>query len=111
MHVRKGSSQVSAMSRNKGKRGEREVGEILSAAGLSYLREQDGRTQGSDFRVEQFCIEARYRQKLEIPKWSVEVELKTPAHLVPVLAWRKNGHPWRASLPLRDLAELMKAAG
>ena len=97
-------------SRAKGKRGEREVGQILSAAGLSYLREQDGRTQGADFRVEQFCVEARYREKLEIPAWSVEIESKTPDHLVPVLAWRKNGHPWRASLPLRDFAELIGAA-
>lgn len=99
-----------AMSRNKGKRGEAQVGDILTAAGLPYVREQDGRVQGCDFRVEQFFLEARYREKLEIPKWCGETELACPPHLVPALAWRKNGHPWRVSLRLDDWAELVKVA-
>lgn len=100
---------MGAMSRSKGLRGEREVGHIFTDAGLHYVREQSGRTQGADFLVERFLFtEARYRQKLEIPKWCAEVELACPDHLVPVLAWRKNDAPWRASLLLTDLAELLK---
>ena len=100
---------MSAMSRDKGKRGERELSTLLAATGLPYLREQDGRTQGADFRVEQFAIEARYRERLEVPAWCAELELKTPDHLVPVLAWRKNKHPWRVSMTFADWLELVRA--
>jgi len=100
---------MGAMSRDKGKRGERELSTLLAATGLPYLREQDGRVQGADFRVEQFCIEARYREKLEIPKWCAELELATPDHLVPVLAWRKNNAPWRTSMLMSDWLDLIRA--
>lgn len=97
-------------SRSKGKRGEREVGHILTEAGLSFIREQDGRTQGADYLVEQYiCAEARFRKQLRIIPWSQEIEAKTPEHLVPVLAYRPNGEPWRASMLLTDWAAMVKA--
>lgn len=98
---------MSGLSRNKGKAGERELGHLLTEAGLSYLREQDGRTQGADFAVGPLRIEARRRNQLRIVAWSKEIEDKTPDHLVPVLAYRPDREPWRVSMLATDWAELV----
>lgn len=101
---------MSAMSRSKGKAAEREVGHILDRAGFPYLREQDGRTQGADFRVGDVVLEVKRREALRLLEWHREVEAKTPDHLLPVVAWRTSREPWRVSLSLTDFLDLLKEA-
>ena len=101
---------MAKLSRDKGKIGERELGHLFASAKLPYLREQDGRTQGADFAIEQFRVEARRRNQLRIIAWSRELEDKTPDHLVPVLAYRPDREPWRVSMLATDWAGLVGEA-
>lgn len=103
---------MSRASRDKGKRGERELCQILDQRGLPYLREQDGRTQGSDFLVERtYMLEAKRQERLKLLDWHHQVEGNASGHLVPVVAWRPSREPWRASLLLADLLDLIEEAG
>lgn len=101
---------MGSMSRTKGKVAEREVGHILTAAGLEVVREQDGRLQTGDIRCEGLLIEVRNRQKLSLTAWSAAHELGCPPHLTPVVAYRSNRQPWRVSLLLSDFTDLIAEA-
>jgi hypothetical protein len=98
---------MSKSERRKGKDGEREVEAIIRRRDVHVLREQDGRTQGADFLVDRYvAIEAKRRNRVEIVKWSRELEAKVESGILPVIAYRPDREPWRASLPLEDLLEL-----
>ena len=98
---------MSKSERDKGKSGEREVEAMIRRRDVHVLREQDGRTQGADFLVERFmAIDAKRRNRVEILKWSREIEEKVDPSIVPVIAYRPDREPWRASLLLEDLLEL-----
>lgn len=101
-------------SRDKGKRFELEVSHALDAAGLSYIREQDGRTQGADFLIERHvALEARRRKDISAVRlnaWAEELEQKIPAHLSPVLAFRADHQPARVTMLLADFIEILRAA-
>jgi hypothetical protein len=103
------------MSRDKGKRGEAEFEREYLAAygllhGLDYVREQDGRTQGADFRVGHVCIDVKRRERIDIHGASREIEERTPVHLVPVIAYRKSHEPWRVSMTADDFFTLLAAS-
>ena len=97
-------------SRQKGKEGERELGHEFDRLGLQYIREQDGRQQGSDFLVERlYVVECRRRENLSLSAWHKAHEAKTPAIFVPVIAYRRSREPWRCSMKLDDWAAMALA--
>ena len=93
-------------SRSKGKRGEREFEQLIVAHSISdYLREQDGRTQGADFRIGSFCVDVKRREQVAIRQWSREIEARTAHPLMPCIAYRTNGEDWRVSMKAGDWLE------
>lgn len=101
---------MGAKSRDKGKRGEAALCPIFDRAGVPYLREQDGRLQGADFRLDEIVMEVRRREQLRLVAWHRELEAKTADHLVPVLVWRPNNEPWRVSQLLTDWLDMLQRA-
>lgn len=99
------------MSRRKGQAGERSVELIFQEAGFTTERNLSGRKQiAGDIAVEGLAVEVRRREKLSIERWCREHEAETPEHLTPVVVWRRSGEPWRVSLTLDDLIELLREA-
>jgi Holliday junction resolvase len=98
-------------SRVKGREAERELERLIEARGIEVDRNLGGRHQPyGDLRIPGVAIEARRREKVAIVKWSVEHEADVPEHLVPAVAYRTNGQPWRVSIPLDDFLDLVVAA-
>jgi Holliday junction resolvase len=95
-------------SRDKGKRGEREVAQILRDRGIHHDRTLDGRNQvHGDILMPGMALEVRRREQVSIVRWSRDHEAEVPDHLVAAVAYRTNGEPWRVSLPLADLLDLL----
>lgn len=95
-------------SRDKGKRGEREVAQLLKDRGIHHDRTLDGRNQiHGDILLSNMALEVRRREQVSIVRWSREHEEEVPDHLIPAVAYRTNGEPWRVSLPLDDLLDLL----
>lgn len=97
-------------SRAKGRSAERECELLLQAAGLQTERAIGGRHQisGDILTADpRLAVEVRRRERLLIPAWCAEHEASCPADVIPVLAWRSNRMPWRASLRLDDLLKLI----
>lgn len=98
-------------SRRKGVTSERAVELLLKEAGLSTERALSGRTQvHGDILCEGMAIEVRNREKLSLVRWSAEHELACPPSLTPVVIYKSNRQPWRASLLLADFTDLLKEA-
>lgn len=102
-------------SRRKGADGERELSNILKAAGFSECR-----------RGQQYCgangdpdivglpgihIECKRVEALNIDKAMDQAQNDAKEGDVPVVCHRKNGRKWKATLSLEDFLELYKAAG
>lgn len=98
-------------SRAKGKVAEREVSQILKDRGIHHDRTLDGRKQvHGDILMSAFALEVRRRETLSMIAWHKAHEAEVPDHLVPAIVYRTNGEPWRVSLPLDDLLDLIEAA-
>lgn len=98
-------------SRRKGREAEREFERSVEARGIEVDRNLGGRIQKTgDVRMPGVCVEVRRREKVSIVAWSREQEQKTPSHLIPAVAYRTNGEPWRVSLPLEDFLDLLEQA-
>jgi Holliday junction resolvase len=103
---------MSASQRNKGARGELEVVELLKAAGWPQAHRQfgSGSAGGADVAngPEGVVLEVkRHRGRLDLPKAIRQVEAAAGDQALPVVAHRRDGEPWRATLPLEDLLELL----
>lgn len=98
-------------SRRKGKSAEAAVSRILTDRGIHHDRLLDGRRQmHGDVLAGDLAIEVRRRERVSITAWSAAHEAGVPDHLVPVVAYRSNGEPWRVSLTLDDFLDLVEAA-
>lgn len=97
------------MSRTKGKLGEAQVVALARDAGFpdanrSWQTPQlDGDLQG----IPGVHLEVRRREGTSVEAWAKEVEQKCRNGNLPVVAWRRSNQPWRATLPLTDLLELL----
>ena len=92
------------MSRDKGARGEREFAQLLSDELGTVVKRKLGqaRDSGDDIQVEHFRIEVKYCERLQIPAWCAQVEAACEGlNEVPVVAFRRNGEPWRVVVPAR----------
>jgi Holliday junction resolvase len=99
-------------ARNKGSQGERELAALLSEH-LGFVVKRNlgqARDGADDLTVQQFRIEVKRRERLEVDKWSEQVEACAQAGEVPVVAYRRNGQPWRVCLRLDDFIPLMRDA-
>jgi Holliday junction resolvase len=101
-------------SRDKGKRGEREVAEVFTAAGLPADRTaalQAGSVPGAgDVTVRdlpELHIESKRQETYDLGAWERQADVAALSHQTPVIAYRKSRQPWRASVPLDWLAGIL----
>lgn len=98
-------------SRNKGRNAERELEKIIEQRGIEVDRNIGGRVQKyGDLRIPGVAIECRRRETVSITRWSADHEADVPDHLVPAVAYRISGEPWRVSMPLADFLDLYESS-
>lgn len=96
--------------RNKGAAGERELAALLSDH-LGFVVKRNlgqARDGADDLTVQQFRIEVKRQERLQVDKWSEQVEACAKPGEIPVLAYRRNGQPWRVCLRLDDFIPMMR---
>mgnify|MGYP003577800226 CR=1 FL=1 len=100
------------MERSKGVRGENEAAGIFRAHGLPV----DRTVQNSGFYLrgdltglDGYFLSVKRQEVLRLPQWTREAESEA-GDAVPIVCYRSNGEPWRASLSLDALAGLIAAA-
>lgn len=98
--------------RNKGAAGERELAGILQDnLGFEVKRNLGQARDGEDdITIQKFRIEVKRQERLQVDKWSEQVESCSKPGEVPVLAYRRNGQPWRVCLKLEDFIPLLRDA-
>ena len=52
-------------------------------------------------------MEVKRCERVELPKWLRQAESQAGEGATPVVAYRQNGQPWRAVVPLGWLLELL----
>lgn len=96
--------------RAKGAAGERELAALLSEH-LGFVVKRNlgqARDGADDLTVQQFRIEVKRQETLRIDQWSEQVESCAQPGEIPVLAYRRNGQPWRVCLRLEDFIPMMR---
>jgi Holliday junction resolvase len=90
------------MARNKGATGERELAAILTnELGFKVERKLgQARDGGDDIQIGKYRIEVKRRETLRPDAWAEQVEEACQPGDVPVVAYRRNGKPWRVIVPL-----------
>jgi Holliday junction resolvase len=98
--------------RNKGAAGERELAGILKDnLGFEVKRNLGQARDGADdITIQKFRIEVKRQERLQVDKWSEQVESCSKVGEVPVLMYRRNGQPWRVCLRLDDFIPLLRDA-
>jgi len=104
------------MSREKGKRGEREAAELLRKAGFADARrtqqycgkDADG-TASDVVGIPGYHIEVKRTEQTRLYEWMAQAERDKKPEEIPVILHRKNGRPWLAILPAELLLEMIKA--
>lgn len=104
---------LSATERRKGAVAEREVIQLVRAAGWPDARRtSDGRRQIGRGDIAQgpqaTHIEVKRHERLNVPKALRQVEVDADPLDLPVLVHRPSGRGWMATLPLDDLLVLLK---
>ena len=95
---------------NKGAAGERELAALLSEQ-LGFVVKRNlgqARDGADDLTVGQFRVEVKRQERLQVDKWSEQVEACASPGEVPVLMYRRNGQPWRVCLRLEDFIPMMR---
>jgi len=103
---------MSASERRKGAAGEREIVELLHAHGWPRAHRNfgSGSAGGGDVAhgPEGVALEVkRHGGRLDLPRAIRQAEAGAGDHDLPIVAHRRDGEPWRATLPLEDLLELL----
>lgn len=102
------------MSRQKGKRGEREFAELLRSLGIQARRGvqfhggPDSPDVVSDLPVH---WEVKRVERLDLHGSLHQAVSESQAGKVPVVAYRRNNSDWVAVLRMTDLVELLVRAG
>jgi len=99
---------MSAMQRNKGSRGERELFALLSVElGIVITRNlQQTRSGGADaLDVPGWSIEVKRQEALSIASWWTQTQRQAEqTGRKPALFYRQSRKPWRAVLDLHHIA-------
>lgn len=96
--------------RAKGAAGERELAALLSEH-LGFVVKRNlgqARDGADDLTVQHFRLEVKRQETLRIDEWSKQVESCAQPGEIPVLAYRRNGQPWRVCLRLEDFIPMMR---
>ncbi len=98
------------MARNKGARGENELAAILTdELGVEVKRKLgQARDGGDDIQIGKYRIEVKRREALRLDEWCQQVEACCEPTEVPVVAYRRNGQPWRAVVPMAWLIKRIR---
>jgi Holliday junction resolvase len=98
--------------RNKGAAGERELAGILKdQLGFEVKRNLGQARDGADdITIQKFRIEVKRQERLQVDKWSEQVESCSKSGEIPILAYRRNGQPWRVCLRLDDFIPMLRDA-
>jgi Holliday junction resolvase len=94
----------------KGSAGERELAALLTDQ-LGFVVKRNlgqARDGADDITIQHFRIEVKRQERLQIDAWSEQVEACTQPGEVAVLAYRRNGQPWRICLKLDDFIPLIR---
>ena len=102
--------------RDKGKRGEREIANLLKELGYPARRTAQycGNTgDASDVvGVDGLHIEVKRCERLELPKWIKQAERDSEGtENIPVVVHRRNGERWYVTLPAIDFFQMYKEKG
>ena len=104
-----------ANSRNKGKRGEREVAKLPRELGVEARRgvQYSGGADSPDVvsELERVHFEVKRVEALRLYAALDQAEADAPEGSDAVVVHRKNGRPWVGILRFGALVELLKAAG
>lgn len=102
---------MSVLSRNKGKRGERELARLLTLNGHPAHRGQQysGSPDSPDIICESlpFHIEVKRCERLRIHEAMNQATNDAGLSSVPLVAHRRNGGDWLAVMRMADLLELL----
>lgn len=96
--------------RNKGAAGERELAALLSDQ-LGFVVKRNlgqARDGADDITIEHFRLEVKRQERLQIDAWSAQVEACALPGQIPVVAYRRNGQPWRVCLLLEYFIPMMR---
>lgn len=111
-------SQNGRHSRNKGKRGEREVAKILQTAGFPARRtvQYNGRpgTAADVVGVPGLHLEVKFAEQERIREWYRQAERDahaSPGEEMPVIVHRKSREPWLVTMSLEDFIKIIKQKG
>ena len=98
------------MARNKGARGENELAGILTdELGFEVKRKLgQARDGGDDIQIGKYRIEVKSREALRLDDWCQQLETVCAPREVPVVAYRRNGQPWRAVVPMAWLIKQIR---
>jgi Holliday junction resolvase len=98
------------MARNKGAAGERELSKILTDE-LGFVVQRklgQARDGGDDIQIGQYRIEVKRRERVQADDWAQQVEATCQLGDVPIVAYRRNGQPWRCIVPLDWVIEQIR---
>ena len=103
---------MSKMSRDKGKRGEREVATIIRSHGFEAQRGQQ-HCGGSDspdviHNIPDVYIEVKYREQLNVYEALEKVTKEAPIDSRPVVFHRRKRTGWLVSMDAEDFLYLME---
>ena len=105
-------------SRDKGKRGEREVAKILQTAGFPARRtvQYNGRpgTAADVVGIPGLHIEVKLVEKESIRAWYRQAQRDahaSPENEMPVIVHRKSREPWLVTLSLANFIKIIKLRG
>lgn len=107
---------MSKLSREKGKRGEREIVNLAKAAGIDAERTapmQAGELVSVHSDVSfpafrQLHLEVKRDERMSVDAMIRQAEADADECKVPVVLFRRNGKPWHAVLPLDNFFDLLK---
>jgi len=104
---------MSARARRKGARGELEVLELLRAHGWTHAHRNFGSGSAGGGDVTDgpagVVLEVkRHAGRLDLPAAIRQAEAACGPHDLPVVCRRRDGEPWRATLPLEALLDLLE---
>lgn len=105
-------------SRDKGKRGEREVAKIFQESGFHARRsvQYNGRpgTAADVVGIPGLHLEVKFVEKERIREWYRQAErdaTASPDKDIPVIVHRKSWDPWLVTLSLGDFIKIIKQKG
>ncbi len=104
---------MSKHSRDRGKRGELLLRDVLRGAGWPAAERGQQRAGGADSPdvrggPAEIHFECKFTERLDVRAALDQATADAPTGKIPVVAHKRNRHPWVAVLPLDDLLRLVR---